>query len=547
MSGKSGAIRAGGAFYELFTKNNPLVAGLQAAEGAVKASLGKAAKSAAAGMTSIAGSLSKLLTSPVTALAAAVAPLAAGHLFASMGAELTDISRRTGASVEALQTLGYAAKRTGQDLGAVEGALTTVRDKIIDAVRGSEEAQLTFRRLGLNFLQLSKMSPQDQLRKIAAALNAIPHPAIRAAMATELLGSTDLLPMLQDLDKAEARYKRLGLVLGTDVISAGNKLRNSFEDLHANMMATVSVIGAKISPAISELIDKWVEMSGHTRAWIANNTQMFGSAESLWAFIKLQWAKGSDYILSKFADANQGVQGVWVDTQAALESGWERFKHGAEHAFGSVWNTAKDVFKMVAELALKTVGALSTAFAYVSDEMSAALNKAANDLARLLKKANLAEIGRGAGALAAKLLDQDNPELQKKLAAIEAERQKKQAAINAQGGPNRGAQIAQLQKDYDDAVAKAKANAPKPPGEGEAGGHGRGMGGNHQPGFDTARMHVEGLGAHDVRSKEGFASVAASLRESQLAQQAYTLQQRQYQVERDTRDRITKITVVGRK
>lgn len=596
MAGNASGIRAGKAYYELGINESPLVKGLQNSEGDVKESLSSVAslrkkmadadaqyqekraakaidrakehlssggksggqdsnrgliKSMVGGVRGAFGALGeqlkKVLTSPITALVAALAPLAAGKLFAGMASELTDVARRTGASTSALQSLGYAAKRTGADMGAVEGALTTVRDKIIDAVRGNEDAQLSFRKLGLNFLELSKMSPEQQLRKIAAALNAIPHPAIRAAMATELLGSTDLLPMLQDLDKAEARYKRLGLVLGTDVISAGKKLSNSFEDLHANMMATVSVIGAKISPAISDLIDKWVEMSGHTRAWIADNTAMFGSAEALWAFLKLQWAKGSAFILEQFGMAGRGMESLWVDTQAALEAGWERFKHGAGHAFSWVADVAANVFKEIAKIGMDTFAALSSMFAYISDDMAAAMNNAANAMARMMKKLSLRDAGAAIADLTKKALDQDNEALQHRLQAIDNRRQRKHDEIKAQGGPDQALKIAALEKEYREALANAEKNKPKPPGEGEAGGHGRGMGGDRQAGFDAAKMHLEGIGAVDVKTKEGFASVAASLRQSQLAQQSFTLQQQQYQVERDMRDRIVKITVVGRK
>ena len=549
MGVTAGAIRAGRAFYELAVQNNPLVKGLKGAEHLVKASVITTSKGIAGGFSSIGQTLTRTLTSPVTALVAALAPIAAGKLFAGMGTEITDISRRTGASTDALQSLGYAAKRTGQDLGAIEGALTHVRDKITEAARGSEDAQLAFGRLGLSFLNLSRMRPEDQFRTIAERLNQIPNRAIRAALAAELLGSADLLPTIDGMKEMEARARRLGLVLSGDTVAAGKQLGNAIEDLHSNLTATASVIGAKISPAITQLISRWVEMSGHTRAWIADNTAMFSSAEALWAFLKLQWAKGSAFISEQFGLASGNMKSVWIDTEAALESGWERFKHGAGHAFGWVGDVASKVFKEIAQIGMDTFEALSNMFAYISDDMAAAMQKAANAMARMMKKLNIRDAGAAIVDLGKEALDQDNPELKKKLHAIELKRWDRHwnNGDNPQN-PRPGAggdEVERLKAEYAAALAKANANRPGANPIGGAGGaHAGGAAG---PGIQAALMHVQGIGATDVRTKEGFASVAASLRQQQIAAQTLTQLQRTFIVERDIRDRITKILVVGKK
>lgn len=599
MPGSAEGIRAGGAFYEVGLKNSPLVQGLEGAESEVKDSLKRVSaikkrmldadgryqeKRAADGLRrakqslsenarkvdgagpgqglikSLTGGLKNLgamigrelksaLTSPLAAIAAAIAPILGAKMFAEFGTQLVDMSRRTGASTKALQMLGFAARRTGSDVGAVEGVLTTIRDKLMDAARGGEDAQFAFMRLGLNFNELSRLSPEDRLKKIAQALNAIPNPALRAAAAQELLGTTDLLPMLQDLEKLEARSKRLGLVLGDDVVNAGKQLGNSLQDLHDNMLATVSVIGAKIAPAVSDLISKWVSMSGHTRALIADNTAMFSSAEALWAFLKLQWAKGSQFILEKFGMANEGIQGLWIDLQAALEAGWARISHGAAHAFGSVIEIARNVFSELARIGLKTAEALAAAFAYVSDDMSQAMQRAANMMAKLMAKLNLRDAAKTTLDVIKDLADQDNPELQAKLAAIEKARQDKRAALPGQDQAAAQARIDQLEKEYQEALAKAKqkaANAQNNGAQGPAGNadnkHGPGA-----PGIDAALMHVQGIGAIDLKTKEGFASAAASLRAAQLVQSQLSLQERQYIVQRDMRDRLNKLVVVGKK
>ena len=89
-------IRAGEAFVELFADDSRLVKGLKKASARLKGwgeSVTAAGKSMLAGGGAILGALA-----------------GSAKVFADMGSELSDMSTRTGVSVEALSELGYAAK-----------------------------------------------------------------------------------------------------------------------------------------------------------------------------------------------------------------------------------------------------------------------------------------------------------------------------------------------------------------------------------------------------------------------------------------------------
>src|ERR1700677_840584 len=99
MAGKSGAVRAGGAFVELFSDDSKLARGLKAAGGKLK-SWGKDVSSIGRGIFE-AGAVVK------TAFAGAPA------MFAEVGAELAHMSERTGIGVSSLSQLKYAADQSG--------------------------------------------------------------------------------------------------------------------------------------------------------------------------------------------------------------------------------------------------------------------------------------------------------------------------------------------------------------------------------------------------------------------------------------------------
>ncbi len=259
MAGSSGAIRAGRAFIELFADDGPLQKGLKRAETLMK---GWGKNVTSAGQKAMAAG------------AAAVTPLAgATASFAVIGADLTDMSKRTGASTEALSTLGYAAKQCGADASQVANAMTTVRDKIVDAARGGEESQLAFARLGLNFQQLSRMKPEEQFRLIGQQLNKIENPALRAAFATQALGSADLLPMIEQMGELEKRAKALGLEFTTNDAAAAKKLEMGITDLWETAKMLGNQIGSALAPTLTEWVSNATSIAVKTGQWIKANKE----------------------------------------------------------------------------------------------------------------------------------------------------------------------------------------------------------------------------------------------------------------------------------
>lgn len=259
----AGAIRAGSAFVELFTDKSRMVSGLKSAE--------KDFKNWGSKITSIGAGLS-------VASAAVTAPMfLATTAFAAAGSELNDMSARTGASVESLSLLKFAAEQTGSDFAAVGIGVKGLDNKLADAVGGNKAAQDSFARLGLSAGKLATMSVEDQFAAIAEGLQGISNPALRASAAQDIFGKSGmaLLPMLKDgssgLKKLTDRGKEVGAMWTGDMATSADDLGDRMDELKTTGMSLAFAVGGALAPVIMELSEPIFAIAAGTREWIAAN------------------------------------------------------------------------------------------------------------------------------------------------------------------------------------------------------------------------------------------------------------------------------------
>ena len=167
MAADATAVRAGKAFVEIFADDSPLARGLKRAQ--------KKLEAWGAGLRSIGTKVGAIGLAMVTPF------VTAAKLFADAGSSLVDMSQRTGASVEALSALKYAAEQSGASLDDFEKGLRKLSVNLTEAMQGSESAREMFAQLGLSWQQLSGMNPDQQFSAVATALSRIQNPAHKAA------------------------------------------------------------------------------------------------------------------------------------------------------------------------------------------------------------------------------------------------------------------------------------------------------------------------------------------------------------------------------
>jgi hypothetical protein len=263
MPGKSEAIRAGGAFVELFADKSKLIKGLKSAGESVE-KWGSTIQKAGLGM--MAGA---------TAMGA---PLAASIVtFARTGSELSDISARTGVSVESFQRLAYAAGQSGVSQGALEKSLTKLQKNLSAAASGSKQAAASFSKIGLDANELIEMAPEQQFAAIGDALANIRNPSLRTAAALEIFGRSGnvLLTMFErgsaSMLELMDRFDQLGLVMSTSDAQAADLLGDHFEDVGRIAKRTSQIIGAALAPAAQTLTDELISVAVAANQWISEN------------------------------------------------------------------------------------------------------------------------------------------------------------------------------------------------------------------------------------------------------------------------------------
>lgn len=252
----AGQIDAGKAVVRVEANRSRLAHGLAAAQKELKAFAAGAGKLGAVGLGGA---------------AAVLAPLtAAVKQFADTGSQLDDMSQRTGASVEALSGLGYAAKMSGSSLEDVEKGLRTMQKGLASGDEG-------FADLGISIEKLKGFAPEDQMRMIADEIAKIENPADRASAAMGIFGKSgaNLLPLLQTgaegIDKLVAEADALGVVMSGEDANAAAVLGDSIDKVSISAGSLVNTIAAQLAPAFTAVLAVMTYLITTARDWIAAN------------------------------------------------------------------------------------------------------------------------------------------------------------------------------------------------------------------------------------------------------------------------------------
>jgi hypothetical protein len=259
VAGKSD-IEAGKAFVTLYVKNSPLLKGINV----VKAEL-QGLGTSVMKLGGVIGAIGTAITAPI---------MGAVNQFVGMGTELQNISRRTGLGVQALAEFRHAAEQTGAALGDVEGASKSVTKNIADAAMGGQGAAIALSRLGLTAEGLKKQLPQDQLQTVIDKLKDVKDPAQQAALATQLLGGTNLLPMIGQLGALRKEARDLGLAPSEKAVADAANLGRMLKRGLSVVTATIFEIGSAVGPVLFPLGDAFIRITASVAKWVKENGEI---------------------------------------------------------------------------------------------------------------------------------------------------------------------------------------------------------------------------------------------------------------------------------
>ena len=262
---ESNAIKAGAAYVELFLRDG-LTKGLRAASTRLKA-WGGAMQSIGTRIAAIGG----IVTAPI---------MLAVRSVVEFGSAITKTAVRTGLSVEALSSLGFAAERSGADLETLEVGFRGMAKSLFKAEEGSKRAVKMLEKFGLPLKTLRAMSPEEQFLALADVLAKIENPTTRAGLAMQLFGRAGfkLIPMLAKGRAGIAALQQeagtLGRTMSTEDAQAATALAGSWGRLKSIMTGVRNVIGSAVVPTILQASNAVKQWGIRVVGFVKNNREM---------------------------------------------------------------------------------------------------------------------------------------------------------------------------------------------------------------------------------------------------------------------------------
>jgi len=181
---------------------------------------------------------------------------------------LTRLSKQTGVSTDAIQAFGRAARDTGVGQEVVNNGLVKFTAAVGKAEIGSKQSAAALSDLGISVRDFSKLSPDQQLEKVAQKLAAIPDPARRARDEVALFGRAGV-----ELDQALiklgnegfapfiAHLQALGIYMDAESIESLKRSAESFKELGDTVkgLATQFLVG--LVPALKQSTDEFIRLA----------------------------------------------------------------------------------------------------------------------------------------------------------------------------------------------------------------------------------------------------------------------------------------------
>lgn len=183
--------------------------------------------------------------------------------FVEMGDALNKMSLRTGATVEWLSAMGFAAERSGASIEILEQAIRKLNKSIAEAQGGNKGQLEAFVKLKIDPNSLKNMDAGAQFELVARRLNAVQNQAEKTAIAMQLFGKsgTMLLPMLGDIDALKKKAQELGIIMTKEQADSAAALLDAWTNVKYQLSSIFVSLGEALAPTlkqVAELISKWV-------------------------------------------------------------------------------------------------------------------------------------------------------------------------------------------------------------------------------------------------------------------------------------------------
>jgi hypothetical protein len=252
MAKDANAVRMGNAYVEITTDQSKLPSELKQVGQTVE----KGAKEAG---SKFSAAFAATKTSGLVAASAAVAAVSVGfkmaaeaaQQFSDTGAEIGKMARVTGFSAETVSKLRLA-------FGGFESMPTLTKGMatfMLQLQNGSSEMVRVANQLGVSFVELAQMAPEQRFLLLYQRIAAIKDPTMRMALGMRTFGEgyvqiADKLAKGPDyLEKMAEKAEKFGLVFSNERVAKAEQMARAVKDMGGAWEGFKSAFGEFVSPA----------------------------------------------------------------------------------------------------------------------------------------------------------------------------------------------------------------------------------------------------------------------------------------------------------
>lgn len=248
---------------------------------------------------------SKEFKSSLDKLGGAIAGLGLAALTAKVveyGGKIADMSARLGVSTDALQEFGYAAEQSGGSLEDVAAALQKLAVARANALEGGEAGAKmldTFAKFGVTLADLRSMRVEDLFRKIGGAIRDTADVQNVLDDATTIFGKNSanvLAAMRNDLDAAGAEARRLGLIIGEDIVAKLDELGDKANTLGKKLIATFAPVLSLIADLSHDTLD-FLRIMGQVASLPSNFAAALSGGASPMEAARIAWETSQERVV----------------------------------------------------------------------------------------------------------------------------------------------------------------------------------------------------------------------------------------------------------
>lgn len=215
------------------------------------------------------GNFAKVAGVGLAAVGVAAAAAGTALAYAVKGAidnadQAGELAQSIGVSVEALTSLGYAAKLSGADAEGLATGLRKVSQNMLAVAQGSAgPAATAFQMLGISVQNANgSLRASDQvLIDVADRFSRMEDGATKTALAVQLFGKSgaDLIPFLnqgrEGIGALTAEADRLGITLSSETANAAGQFNDTLDRLRATFDGVINKVMQGALPALNQLGD----------------------------------------------------------------------------------------------------------------------------------------------------------------------------------------------------------------------------------------------------------------------------------------------------